>query len=130
MKLQKRDLINYKIERAEESLNEAKILAEASYWNTAASRLYYAAFYAVNALLINQGLIFKTHSGTKTLFHKHFIMNGKVDAQYGTIYNRLSNLRQLGDYEAFEVFSREEVEPYFEMVESFLSMVNEILKKK
>ena len=35
------DLINYRLERAKESLEEAKILAQAGHWNTVVNRLYY-----------------------------------------------------------------------------------------
>jgi len=38
--------------------------------DTAMSRLYYAAFYAINALLAINGFNPKTHSGTKTIFNK------------------------------------------------------------
>ena len=47
----KEDLIKYRIERAKESLDESIILSETGHWNTVANRLYYASFYAVNALL-------------------------------------------------------------------------------
>jgi uncharacterized protein (UPF0332 family) len=126
----KEDLINYKLEKSDESLCEAKILAKASHWNTVASRLYYAVYYSVNALLISLDLKFKTHSGVKSLFHHHFIKNGKMDEVHGTLYNALFNLRQIGDYEAFQKFSREDIEPYIFKTEIFLELVKRFLQKK
>lgn len=126
---QKQDLINYKLEKADESLEEAKVLAASSHWNTVASRLYYAVFYSVNALLLDLDLIFKTHSGVKSLFHNHFIKNSKIEPKYGTFYNVLCNLRQVGDYEAFQTFIKEDIEPYILETETFIEMVKKILSK-
>lgn len=47
----KDDLINYRIERAFNTLKTAKTLANSGDWNAVANRLYYACFYAVLALL-------------------------------------------------------------------------------
>ena len=44
-------LIRYRIQRAFETLDEARLMAESDHWNGCVNRLYYACFYAVNALL-------------------------------------------------------------------------------
>lgn len=126
----KADLIRYKLEKADESLNEAKLLANSHHWNTVASRLYYAVYYAVNALLIDLDIVFKTHSGTKSQFHFHFIKNSKIDENYGAIYNSLFNLRQIVDYEAFQVLKKEDIEPLITKAESFVRMADQTLSKK
>jgi len=56
MKKETRTLIAYRLERARESLEEAKILLERGYGNTFVNRLYYACFYAVSSLLLSRGL--------------------------------------------------------------------------
>ena len=43
----KEDYIHYRLERAYEALNDAKLLAANNRWNTSINRLYYALFYAV-----------------------------------------------------------------------------------
>jgi len=45
MSYSKEELANYRIERAQEAIEEARLLAAENYWNTAVSRLYYACFY-------------------------------------------------------------------------------------
>ena len=50
------DLINYRIDKALETLTEAKIITECRHWNTCINRLYYCCFYSVNALLIKNNL--------------------------------------------------------------------------
>jgi uncharacterized protein (UPF0332 family) len=49
----KKDLIEYHLARAKETLEDARLLAEKQRWNSATNRLYYAAYYAVTALLPN-----------------------------------------------------------------------------
>ena len=60
-----RELINYRMQRAMETLEEARVMAGMEHWNACANRLYYAAFYAVSALLVKDGLSARKHSGIK-----------------------------------------------------------------
>jgi uncharacterized protein (UPF0332 family) len=60
------DLINYRLERAKDTLDDARILADKEKWNSTINRLYYAAYYAVIALLLNSNLKPITHKGVKT----------------------------------------------------------------
>jgi uncharacterized protein len=41
-----------RIETVYKTVDAAKLLAENGFWNSAINRLYYAVFYAVNALLV------------------------------------------------------------------------------
>ena len=41
------EYIKYRFQRAEESYDDAIILADKEKWNSAINRLYYACFYAV-----------------------------------------------------------------------------------
>lgn len=46
----KEELVQYRLSRARETLDEVRDLENLGHWNAAISRLYYACFYAVNAL--------------------------------------------------------------------------------
>jgi uncharacterized protein (UPF0332 family) len=50
------DYIKYRLQRANETMSEIKILIENKLWNTAINRMYYACFYAVGALLVKNGV--------------------------------------------------------------------------
>lgn len=52
MTKEERALIEYRMERARETLGEARIMFDAGRINTYVNRLYYACFYAVSALLL------------------------------------------------------------------------------
>ena len=71
-------LIKYRMERAYDSMNEAKLLADESFYNAAINRLYYACYYAAVALLLANDIPAQTHSGVKTMLGLHFITKGTV----------------------------------------------------
>ncbi len=73
-------------------------LAEADY-DFAASRAYYAAFYAMEAALLNRGVTCSTHGGVLARFSERFIKNGTLPSEFGAKAARLFRERQIGDYE-------------------------------
>ena len=83
MKEHKTELINYRISRAKETFEDAKILANKERWNSVINRLYYAAFYAVSALLLYHDLKPTTHTGAKSNFSEFFIKPGIISKELG-----------------------------------------------
>ena len=129
MKRSTEDLINYRIQRAYESLDEAKILSQSNHWNTVANRLYYSAFYIVNALFSKHGLTSSTHSGVKSEFHKQFIKTGIFEKSTGKLYSKLFDTRQEGDYQDFYFFEKDEIEPLISLTEEFIKTIEEYIKQ-
>lgn len=78
----RRDLINYRINRAFETLKEADFNASAQFYNIAVNRLYYSAFYAANALLLSREIICGSHKGVKTMIFLHFVKTGILETKY------------------------------------------------
>jgi len=70
-------LVEYRINRAIETLEDAKILAESKRWNSCVNRLYYASFYAIVALLIKDGKSSSKHTGIRSIFNKDYIKSEK-----------------------------------------------------
>ncbi len=118
-----KDLINYRLERAKETLEDAKLLAEKQRWNSAINRLYYAAYYAIIALLLSENHKSTTHNGSKTKFSEHFIKTGVFPTEYGRIYSQLFTWRQKSDYADLFDFTEDRVLPYFEPVERLIKLV-------
>jgi uncharacterized protein (UPF0332 family) len=123
----KSEYIAYRISKAEETLLAAKELANKNYWNSCVNHLYYALFYAVNALLINDGVIAKSHTGVKTQFFQLYIKTGKINIKFGQLYSDLIDWRQKGDYNDFFDLSQEEVLPLLEPVEIFIQKIKVLL---
>jgi uncharacterized protein (UPF0332 family) len=63
----KDELIKYRLQRAESALEEAGVMADMQHWETCINRLYYACFYAVNALLLNL-ILFRRNTRVFVLF--------------------------------------------------------------
>ena len=130
MKKETRTLIAYRLERAQESLEEAKILLERGYGNTFVNRLYYACFYAVSSLLLSRGLSSAKHSGIRSLFHQNFVKSNLVSVELGHLYDRLFDNRQKGDYADLVRFDVEEVSEWYDETRGFVEMVENILKEE
>lgn len=103
------DLVAYRLQRARESLEDARILADAGRWNPCVNRLYYACFYAVSALLTQEGLSSSRHTGVRSLFNQHFVSTGKIGREVARIFNDLFERRQEGDYVDFVQFQEAQV---------------------
>ncbi len=100
------DLVKFRMGRAFECLEEAKIMAEKEHYNTCVNRLYYACFYAVNSMFVSQGHSSVKHSGVRALFSIHFVKTGIVPRELSAVYNDLFESRQESDYEDFFVMDK------------------------
>jgi uncharacterized protein (UPF0332 family) len=125
----KADLVKYRLKRARETYNEVSILVKNELWNTAVNRLYYSCFYAVIALLANEGVEIQTHSGVRHLFGLHFVKTGKIEPELGRFLARLFDLRQTGDYDDFVEFDREKVMELLEPTDKLISSIEGLLAK-
>jgi len=120
---ERKEYINYRIETAYKTIDAARLLAENGFWNSAINRLYYALFYAVNALLVCNEIYSHSHSGMKSQFSLHFIKSGKIDKKYGKLLAQLYDWRQKGDYENMFDYDAESVELLFDPVVEMITMI-------
>lgn len=119
----KDDVIRYRLQRAKDTLEDAKLLADSQRWNSAINRLYYASYYAVTALLLDADLKQSTHNGVKSNFSEHFIKTNRIDKEFGKVYSQLFTWRQKGDYDDLFDFSEDKVMPYFTPVADLLNTI-------
>lgn len=90
--------IRLKLAKSKLLLAEADVLLAHKYYVTLISRLYYSCFHATKALLLTKDFIPKTHSGTVTMLHKHFVQNGYFDFNHASFFSRLMQERIEDDY--------------------------------
>ena len=99
------ELARYRVQQAEESLDEARfLLAGGKSARSVINRAYYAMFYAVLALLVYEEFSSSKHSGVLSYFNRRFIKGGVFDKSLGLWLGKAFELRQRVDY-------RERVEP-------------------
>jgi len=125
---ERKQYVKYRIDSAYKTVEAAKLLAQKGFWNSAINRLYYAIFYAVNALLVLNDIPTKSHSATKSKFSQHFIKTGKVDKKYGKLLAQLYDWRQKGDYENIFDYDEESVKPLFEPVNEMIDIIEQEIK--
>lgn len=124
----KQDYIKYRLDKAFESLNDSKLLAQNKRWNACINRLYYSAFYAVIALLLNENYDCQTHDGTRNKFNLKYIKEGKIDKEFGKLYSKLFDWRQKGDYGDLFDFTEEQVTPLLEPTEKLLLIIKNLIR--
>ncbi len=122
-----RELVAYRLQRARESLVDARILADAGRWNPCVNRLYYACFYAVSALLTREGLSSARHTGVRSLFNQHFVRTGKIGKDVAQIFNDLFERRQEGDYVDFVRFEESQVRTWMPQAQAFVEHIVNLL---
>jgi uncharacterized protein (UPF0332 family) len=120
--------ITANLERAELSIEAARQLESGRYYDFAAARAYYAAFYAATALLLNEGIELSKHSAVVASIHQRFVKTGKLDVVQGKALNWLFELRSVGDYGGIAHVSHEEASQAIEAAESFLDAVRQLLE--
>lgn len=122
-------LVQYRLDRADETLKEVEILANESHYNAAANRLYYACYYAVTALLVSTGYSTQTHAGIKTLLGLHFVSKGLLSNEYGKTFSRLFEIRHSGDYDDFVYCDKAMIDEYTPKAKEFINAIKTLLGK-
>jgi uncharacterized protein len=122
-----KELAKYRLERAFQTLDEAKLLFDSGYTNTYVSRLYYACFYAISALLICQETSTSKHGQLRAMLHRDFIKTGLLPKESGKHFDLLFQSRQTGDYVDNAVFKPEEVKDWLEKTRRFIEEIQKFL---
>ncbi|MBM3475406.1 MAG: HEPN domain-containing protein [Armatimonadetes bacterium] len=122
------EVIAYRLDRARETLEEARLMAETGHWNTCVNRLYYACFYAATALLLREGLASAKHSGVRAFLNQHFVKTGILAQELGALYNELFDSRNEGDYRDLLRLSADRVEPLIPRAAEFVEAVERLLR--
>jgi hypothetical protein len=120
---ERENYIKYRLGKATETLDDAALLIDNQKWNSAINRLYYAAYYAISALLTRDELNTKTHNGVKTQFFLNYVKTGIFSLEMGKLYADLFDWRQKGDYSDFFDFTAADVIPQFEPTKSLIDAI-------
>jgi len=123
----KRDLIEYRIKRANETIKEIDTHLELEYYHTAANRLYYACFYAISALLLKDDLNLKTHKGIRNQCSLKYINTGIIPRQLGDYFNEIFQYRQTGDYDDLIDIDKETIIKLYEPAKSLIDEIEKLI---
>lgn len=123
------NLVKYRIDRAVETLAEIENLKRLGYYNTAVNRMYYACFYAANALLVANGIEVKSHASVRNSLSLHFVKEGILPRECGKFYSLIFAKRTSGDYEDFFTHDISTVEMLLPQTKRFVDIVKHIVNQ-
>ena len=127
---ERKELVDYRIRRAHNTLGEVNLHIENELWNTTVNRLYYACYYAVIALLISKGIKAQTHAGVRQMFGLHFIKTGLINKELGSFYSNIFDKRLTGDYDDFIDYTKENVLELIKPAKDFIEEIQKLLNRK
>ncbi len=120
------DYIARLLEKADESLDAAKSLLADDHNAFAASRTYYAMFYAAEAALLRKDLSFSKHAAVMAEFNRVFVKSGVFAPGMFKSLQLGFDMRSQGDYSILPV-PRERAEGLLEKAREFVAAVREYL---
>ena len=103
------DEVHELLDKSERSISAANLLLRDGYYDFAASRAYYAMFYAVEALMLDRDLSFSKHSAIIAAFGKKFVKTGIFDNRFHRSLLNAFDLRNAGDYGTARTVSKKKV---------------------
>ena len=124
----RKSLINYRLEKAEEMILDVQLLIENDRLRSAVNRIYYGMFYSLLALGLANQFETSKHAQLIGWFNKNFIREGLIDSKYGKIINKAFNRRTTGDYDTYIEFEKDIVFEMFNEMQDFISEIKSYLK--
>ena len=118
-----KDLCDYRISQAEDSLKAAKISYENGLFKDSINRSYYASFYAIKAVLALEGIDFKRHKDAIGYFNKSYVATDKFSRVLGRKIGMLKQLREKSDYDDFFLAGKKDAEIQLETAGLMVSEV-------
>lgn len=111
------------LKKAHRSIGAARYNIREGDYDFGSSRAYYAAFYAIEAILLIKNLSLSKHAGVIAAFNQHFIKLGIFPKEFSKIIERLFRDRQIGDY-GFELsISAEEANEDIAIAEQLIGSI-------
>ena len=107
-------------DKADQSLSAAELLLKEGYGDFAASRAYYAMFYAAEALLLERGQAYSSHKAVISAFGVEFVRTAQMDPALHRALIEAQTLRQTGDYETGTPITEAEARQTIAAARSFL----------
>jgi len=126
---ERNSVVQFRMEKAKSTFSEIALLIDNALWQTAANRMYYACYYAVSALLVQNGIEAQTHHGVINQMGLHFVTTGLLPVEQGKFYQQIFELRQTSDYSDWITIDESDIKPKVEKANNFINTIEEIINK-
>ena len=121
------ELAEYRLTRARETLDDARLLLERERLPAAANRIYHAMFYAVAALLTTKRLASSRHTGVISLFHREFVKTGMFPSDLARTIDAAFDERLENDYGDYVRLVRADLEELLASARQFVAKAEELV---
>lgn len=91
-------LCRYRLERAKEDLQAAKVNHDSGLFKASINRSYYAIFHGIRAVNILDGFDASKHSSVIAHFNQYFVHTGEFDRGLYKIIDGAYRIREKSDY--------------------------------
>jgi len=125
----KDETIKLKLSKAHSLLSEVNIMMTNKFYTSVVSRLYYGCFHATKALLLTKDLMPKTHKGTSTTLHQHFVNTGLFNIEKAIFFDKLMVERIEDDYNDFMILDEKEVIGFIEPSKQYVEYVSKLIEE-
>ena len=119
----KQDLSSYRLSQAEDSIKVAQMSYDNALFKDSINRSYYAAFYAIKAVLALEEIDFKRHKDAIANFNKDYVKTEIFPREVGRKIGEAEEIRHASDYDDFYIASKEETERQIAVAGEFIELV-------
>lgn len=116
------------LKKANHALAVAESLLSDGYHSDAASKIYYAMFYAAQALLKTEGIDVIKHSAVESAFGYYFAKPGRIDVKYHRMLIDARKIRELADYDIQEEIVQPAATLKLEEGRAFVAMIKSYIE--
>ena len=127
MSEKKVDLCIYRMRSAIETLGVSALCLESQHYKDSINRSYYAAFYAVKAVLALEEVDFKRHKDAVAYFNKTYAATDIFPREIGKKLGRLKQERETSDYDDFYIASAADATEQYAAAEFIITEVKQYL---
>ena len=130
MSEKKVDLCIYRMRSAIETLGVSALCLESQHYKDSINRSYYAAFYAVKAVLALEEVDFKRHKDAVAYFNQTYVATDIFPREIGKKLGRLKQERETSDYDDFYIASAADATEQYAAAEFIITEVKKYLDGK
>ena len=97
-------------ERANDCIEDSRVLFEGGRFTAAAARVYYAMLHAASAALLEKGIERHSHQGVISAFGQYLVKPGLIGDEFHRYFIESFDIRQESDYEPIAEVSKEQAQ--------------------
>ena len=112
-----KDYAKYRLERAGEDLDVARLLFDNGSYRAANNRAYYAIFHSLRAVLAFDNFDSKKHSGVISEFRRRYIKEGIFPEKMSQMIGSAFVIRNASDYDDMFIVSKSETQEQIDNAE-------------